>query len=98
MRIPLPKIMRAWRKREFAGHLSPGSSRFGVGLWAFLARRPRVYQVVTSAQMQVLAWLGRKRGRLSSVPLARGWTRYRELPAPQGRTFQSRWKSGERIL
>ena len=96
MRIPLPKMMRHWREREFESHLSPGSSRFGLGLWAFLARRPRIYQMVTTAQMQLLAWIGRKRGRLSSAPLAKGWTRYRELPAPQGRTFQSRWKSGER--
>ena len=96
MRIPLPKMMRHWREREFESHLSPGSARVGLGLWAFMARRPRLYQMATGVQMRILAWLGRRRGRLSSVPLAGGWTKYRELPAPQGRTFQSRWKSGER--
>ncbi|MBO22626.1 MAG: iron-sulfur cluster-binding protein [Rhodospirillaceae bacterium] len=96
MRIPLPKMMRHWREREFESHLSPGSVRVGLGLWAFMARRPWLYQLATGAPMRMLAWMGRRRGRLSSVPLARGWTRYRDLPAPQGRTFQSRWKSGER--
>ncbi len=97
MHIPLPKMMRHWREREFESHLSPGSARVGLGLWAFFARRPKLYQMATGLQMRMLAWMGRKRGRLSSVPLAKGWTRYRELPAPQGRTFQSRWKSGERV-
>ena len=96
MRIPLPKMMRHWREREFEGHLSPGSARIGLGLWAFMARRPRLYQLATGIQMRMLSWMGRRRGRLSTVPLAKGWTKYRELPAPQGRTFQSRWKSGDR--
>jgi L-lactate dehydrogenase complex protein LldF len=97
MHIPLPKMMRHWREREFESHLSPGSARVGLGLWAFFARRPKLYQMATGVQMRMLSWMGRKRGRLSSVPLAKGWTKYRELPAPQGRTFQSRWKSGERV-
>ena len=53
-------------------------------------------QFLTNIDMRLLAWMGRKRGRLSSVPLAKGWTKYRELPAPQGRTFQARWRAGER--
>ncbi|MGB0571086.1 MAG: LutB/LldF family L-lactate oxidation iron-sulfur protein [Alphaproteobacteria bacterium] len=97
MHIPLPKMMRHWREREFESHLSPGSARVGLGLWAFFARRPKLYQMATGLQMRMLAWIGRKRGSLSSVPLAKGWTKYRDLPAPQGRTFQSRWKSGERV-
>ncbi|MEP4378074.1 MAG: LutB/LldF family L-lactate oxidation iron-sulfur protein [Alphaproteobacteria bacterium] len=97
MRIPLPKMMRHWREREFESHLSPGSARVGLGVWAFFARRPKLYQLATGLQMRMLAWMGRKRGRLSSLPLAGGWTKYRELPAPQGRTFQSRWRSGERV-
>jgi len=68
----------------------------GLGLWAFFAKRPKLYQLATGLEMRVLAWLGRKRGRFTSLPLAGGWTKYRELPAPQGRTFQSRWKLGER--
>ncbi|MBT4908302.1 MAG: iron-sulfur cluster-binding protein [Rhodospirillaceae bacterium] len=97
MHIPLPKMMRHWREREFESHLSPGSVRVGLGVWSFFARRPRLYQLATGLQMRMLSWMGRKRGRLSSVPLAKGWTKYRELPAPQGRTFQSRWRSGERV-
>ena len=31
-----------------------------------------------------MGWLGRKRGRFSKLPLAKGWTKYRDLPAPEG--------------
>jgi L-lactate dehydrogenase complex protein LldF len=96
VRIPLPKLMRNWREQEFEKHLSPGSVRVGLGIWAFVAKRPKLYQLATGIQMRMLARMGRAKGRLSSVPLAGGWTKYRDLPAPEGRTFQSRWKSGER--
>ena len=39
---------------------------------------------------------GRARGRFSSLPFAGGWTRYRDLPAPQGATFQSQWRAKKR--
>ena len=31
MRIPLPKMMRHWREREFERHLSPATYRYGLG-------------------------------------------------------------------
>ncbi|MGH6961384.1 MAG: LutB/LldF family L-lactate oxidation iron-sulfur protein, partial [Dongiaceae bacterium] len=40
MRIPLPKLMRHWREREFERHLQPAAARYGLRLWAFFARRP----------------------------------------------------------
>ncbi len=40
----------------------------------------------------VMARLGRRRGRFRSMPLAGGWTSVRDLPAPQGSTFQAQWQ------
>lgn len=91
VRIPLPKMMRHWREREFERHLTPRAARMGIRAWAFVARRPALYQWATGLQMRAMAWMGRRRGRFSSVPLAKGWTKYRELPAPEGRTFQQQW-------
>jgi L-lactate dehydrogenase complex protein LldF len=67
--------------------------RAGIGAWAFLARRPALYALATGVAARALAWLGRRRGRVSRLPLAGGWTRFRDLPAPQGRTFRAQWAS-----
>ena len=92
MRIPLPKMMRHWREKEFEKHLTPATQRTGLALWAFLARRPRLYQLVAGLAARVLRNLDRGKGSLSSVPLASGWTAHRDFPAPQGRTFHQMWK------
>jgi L-lactate dehydrogenase complex protein LldF len=40
----------------------------------------------------VLALFGRADGRYGALPLASGWTRFRDFPAPQpGGTFLAQW-------
>jgi L-lactate dehydrogenase complex protein LldF len=92
VRIPLPRMMRSWREREFERHLSPATVRWGLAFWAFFARRPRLYGLATTIAARLLALAARGRGRFSRLPLASGWTRHRDFPAPQGATFQAQWK------
>jgi L-lactate dehydrogenase complex protein LldF len=92
VRIPLPRMMRFWREREFERHLSPATVRAGLKFWAFFARRPWLYGVATDLAARGLALLGRTRGRFRFLPLARGWTDTRDFPAPQGATFQALWR------
>ncbi len=96
MRIPLPKMMRHWRERDFEHENPPLAQRLGLRVWAALAKRPRLYQALTGMMMPVLAWLARGKGRFAWLPLASGWTRGRDLPAPQGRTFQQLWRAQEK--
>ena len=96
VRIPLPRLMRFWREREFERRLSPTVQRTGMKLWAFFVKRPRFYRLATWPAMQVLAWFGRKQGRFRSLPFATGWTKHRDLPAPQGKTFQEQWRERSR--
>ncbi|MGE0846099.1 MAG: LutB/LldF family L-lactate oxidation iron-sulfur protein [Flavobacteriaceae bacterium] len=92
MRIPLPKMMRHWREREFERHLSPATQRAGLGLWAFFARRPALYRLATAMAARALKLLAGKEGRISRLPFGGGWTDKRDFPAPAGRTFQQMWR------
>jgi L-lactate dehydrogenase complex protein LldF len=91
VRIPLPKLMRHWREREFERHLTPATIRSSLKLWGFFAKRPALYRFATRAAMGALALAGRERGRFTWLPFTRGWTKNRDFPAPQGPTFQQRW-------
>jgi L-lactate dehydrogenase complex protein LldF len=93
VRIPLPRMMRSWREREFERHLSPATARAGLGVWAFFAKRPRLYGLATGLLARVLALVGRHKGRFGWLPFAGGWTSHREFPAPQGATFRAQWKA-----
>ena len=96
VRIPLPKLMRRWREKEFARRLTPAAARYGLSVWAFFARRPLLYRFATGLAMRAMALVGRKRGGFAWLPFASGWTEHREMPAPQGATFQSRWRARRR--
>jgi L-lactate dehydrogenase complex protein LldF len=96
MMIPLPKLMRHWRDREFERALSPATQRVGLRLWAFFAKRPWLYRFATRLAIRLLGMLAMRRGRFRRLPLAGGWTRYRDMPAPEGRTFMAAYKAKKR--
>ncbi len=92
MEIPLPKLLRYLRRREFDDGLAPASTRWGLALWAFFARRPKLYALATGLAARMLRIMSRQRGRLSWLPMASAWTAGRDLPAPLGETFQQAWR------
>src|SRR5580700_9945484 len=96
VKIPLPKLMRHWREREFERHLTPRGVRTNLALWAFFARRPSLYRLATRAAAWTLGLLGRKHGRFRKLPLAGGWTDGRDMPAPEGDTFFARYAREQR--
>jgi len=91
VRIPLPKLMRHWREKEFERHLTPATTRSGLALWGFFARRPWLYRQATRLGAATLALAARGRGKFAALPFASGWTLGRDFPAPEGRTFQAMW-------
>ncbi|MEQ9489978.1 MAG: LutB/LldF family L-lactate oxidation iron-sulfur protein [Alphaproteobacteria bacterium] len=95
MKIPLPDMMRAYRKREFDAKLNPPRMRFGLAVWGFLARRPVLYRLLTSLAASTLFRMVKGQGKFRALPLADGWTKHRDLPAPVGRTFQDLWSGRE---
>jgi L-lactate dehydrogenase complex protein LldF len=97
MKIPLPKMMRFWREQAFQEKQNPFMERVGIGVWAFFARHAWLYNPLARLAARVLAQLGQRGGgRIAKLPLAGGWTRGRDLPAPEGRTFQESWRRRQR--
>jgi L-lactate dehydrogenase complex protein LldF len=96
MRIPLPKMMRQWREREFSKRLSPATQRWGLALWAFAVQRPALYRQLSALAARVLGFFGARRGRFRSLPLAGGWTDMRDMPAPEGKSFMTLWAERQR--
>jgi L-lactate dehydrogenase complex protein LldF len=92
VKIPLPKIMRHWRAREYAEGLAPRAAVMGLSLWAFAAKRPRLYRIATSLLARTLRLISGKRGVVHALPLMRGWFLARDFPAPKGKTFHELWK------
>jgi L-lactate dehydrogenase complex protein LldF len=97
VKIPLPKMMRHWREREYAKGLSRSAYRTGLSAWAWVARRPALYHVLAELASRSLGWAGSGRGRFRALPLAAAWTRVRDMPVPEGRSFQSLWAGRQKV-
>jgi L-lactate dehydrogenase complex protein LldF len=92
MRIPLPKMMRHWREREFEKRLQPAAARWGLGLWRQVAGWPFAYRLASGIGARALRLMARD-GRIRRLPMGHGWTDHRDFPAPEGRTFQAQWRA-----
>lgn len=92
MKIPLPDIMRHWREVAHDRKVTPPMQRAGIEAWAWLAKRPALYRLATRIAIRVLRVFGGKTGRINSLPLAGGWTKVRDFPVPQGKTFHQQWR------
>lgn len=96
MAIPLPAMMRKWRERDFERGDPPLVQRLALRLWAYAAKRPRLYHAVSDIVAPLLARLAGRRGRFNALPFAHAWTDGRDLPAPQGKTFHELYRERQR--
>jgi L-lactate dehydrogenase complex protein LldF len=88
VKIPLPDLLRTLREKQMERRLRPWSERAGFYAWGFVARRPRLYALATRIGVRILRMMGRMTGRISWLPVGSGWTKGRDMPAPEGRTFR----------
>lgn len=99
VRIPIPKMLRSLRQKQWEDELVPFSQRKGFEMWAFWAKRPKLYHWAAGLKMRLMGWAGRRKGSFKNLPLTKGWTQDRDFPAPEGKTFQQLWseKGGRRL-
>ncbi|PTB19773.1 (Fe-S)-binding protein [Trinickia symbiotica] len=86
--IPISDLLRKLREKQMDRHLRPLAERIGLAAWGFVAVRPALYGLVTKLAVRVLETMGGRSRSISRLPLGRGWTATREMPAPVGRTFR----------
>ena len=96
VKIPLTSLLRALRSRQWDLKLVAQRSRYWLGVWAFVAKRPRLYHWMASLGVGLLSRIARRKGGFTALPFAGAWTESRDFPAPQGVTFQHAWKKKKR--
>ncbi|HJV53751.1 MAG TPA: LutB/LldF family L-lactate oxidation iron-sulfur protein [Noviherbaspirillum sp.] len=92
VKIPLPDLLRKLREKQVDQHLRPVAERLGLMAWAFVAKRPALYRLASKIGVRFLRLLAGGKKTISKLPFAGGWTDYREMPAPSGKTFRELYK------
>jgi len=88
VKIPLPDLQRKLRERQVELGLRPWYERAGLKAWSWFAQRPALYGFASRIGVRAMRTLGGSEGLIRSLPLARGWTDERDMPAPLGKTFR----------
>lgn len=94
--IPLPDMLRSLRARQFEADLPGARAKWALRLWGVAATRPALYRFGTGIANKVLRILARGTGKITSVPLAGGWTATRDLPEPEAGTFMQQYQKKKR--
>ena len=90
--IPLPDLLRKLREKQFEGHMRPGIEYAGFHVWAYFAKRPRLYRWAAKMAVRVMSMLSRDGKTIRRLPLLSGWTKTRDMPKPSGKTFIELYK------
>jgi L-lactate dehydrogenase complex protein LldF len=88
VKIPLPDLLRKLREKQVERGLRPASERLGIRMWSWVAQRPRLYALGTRIAARYLRFQGGGRRMIRHLPLGKGWTVGRDMPAPPGKTFR----------
>jgi L-lactate dehydrogenase complex protein LldF len=92
VRIDIPRMLLALRAQGMRERRGPAWIRFGLAMYARLAKHPRLFRAAARLGRRLLAlrahdgWI-----RAMPGPLA-GWTAHREFPLPAAKSFQELWR------
>ena len=92
VKIPLPDLMRKWRERQFDNALRPWPERLAIRAWSFAVQRPKLYGLLAAVGARVARWMGGGDRLIHWLPGLDGWTRGRDMPAPEGKTFRELYR------
>ncbi len=88
VKIPLPELLRKLREKQTEQGMRPFTERLGLRLWAWVAQKPKLYALGAKIGARYLKWLAGDSDRIRLLPAAPEWSKGRDFPAPQGKTFR----------
>jgi len=92
VKIPLPDLMRKLREQQVERGLRPWSERLALRFWAWVALRPAAYAWIARLLAAVGRWAGGSMRLMHKLPGGASWSRYRDMPAPPGKTFRELYR------
>ena len=93
VKIPLPDLLRKLREKQYAARMRPGIEYLGFAVWAYFAKRPRLYRQATKMAVRLLKWINGNSNVIRRLPFLNGWTDTRDMPKPTGKTFIELYKN-----
>ncbi len=97
VKIPLTDLIRTLRERIWQQQLTDRPTRWGLGLWGQVVRRPALYRLASRISARALRVWARGKPMIKRLPLDGAWTKSRDFPTPEpGGTFMERYRRGER--
>jgi len=87
VKIDIPKILLELRsevRKTETRERRWNFEKLGFGVWAWLMRRPRLFELVGTAMLELLPAAG---------PLLKPWTEWRDFPHPPPKTFRQLWRA-----
>lgn len=100
VKIPLPELLRDHRRALVeTGHVGT-MQKIAMGVWFQVARRRRLYRLLTRIAVRFLNMMavcrpGSSRGSIRALPRVSAWTDTRDFPRPGQTTFQALWRQRE---
>jgi L-lactate dehydrogenase complex protein LldF len=93
--IPLPDMLRNLRARQWDVKLASPLTKVALAGWSFMARRPKLYHLVTGLGVHGLRVWAFGRNRIRRMPFAGGWIKHRDLPRPERGSFMQQYNASE---
>ncbi len=93
VKIPLPELQRKLREKQVERGLRPWTERLALRLWAYAAAQPEIYSLGARLAARMLRRMGGSERLIHRLPPgASGWTKGRDMPAPEGKTFHELYR------
>ena len=92
MDIPLPGMMRHLREKAFSDNIVGKRHRFTLKAWNFFLKHPRLYHILLKISTRLIYLLSKRKGYIAFFPGINAWTKSRDLPSSEGKTFMELWK------